>query len=570
MLLAAVVAQAQTGGVRVGTAGPPDASAALDVDATTKGFLPPRLTQAQRDAIAAPAAGLTVFNTSTNQLNVWDGVRWVAYLTDNTPLNATAAPVFFAYTGAPQTYTVPTGVTRLGIDLTGGGGGPRNSSSPNGRGLGGRVQATLAVTPGEVLTIVVGGAGGATSGGYNGGGGGYSGGGGASDVRQGGTALTNRVLVAGGGGGDGNTGAGGCGGPTACAGESTSLGPYNSTGGGGGTATGPGAGGTGSFVGPGQGGSGPTGGAGSYYGGGGGGGYYGGGGGGDFSGGGGGSSYAGPGTSAVVHSQGVQAGNGYVRIYLSGAVAAAPVLDASNFVDVPGDNLGNHTATQNIRLGNNFITNDGRSRGLTISGNGSVVLGSSTTNTATNGSYQLQVTGGATRLAADGAEESLYGLDAVVGYNDLRFSTDDNRNTERLHINGGSTAATAGNVGVGTPSPDARLDVNGYLRVAGANDAPTIGTVPSVAYLKLTATMPTTAGNQVVIDHGLNVSKILGLQVLVDCGNNNHVPPSFTDNSSELYYAYLNGGRVVLRAGASGTSGSVLGRPARIILTYEP
>jgi len=55
------LAQAQTGGVRIGTAGTPDASAALDVVSSTKGALLPRLTSAQRAAIASPATGLIVF-----------------------------------------------------------------------------------------------------------------------------------------------------------------------------------------------------------------------------------------------------------------------------------------------------------------------------------------------------------------------------------------------------------------------------------------------------------------------------------------------------------------------------
>lgn len=49
----------------------PDASAQLDIASTTQGFLPPRMTTTQRDAIATPAAGLMIYNTSTNKLNVF-------------------------------------------------------------------------------------------------------------------------------------------------------------------------------------------------------------------------------------------------------------------------------------------------------------------------------------------------------------------------------------------------------------------------------------------------------------------------------------------------------------------
>lgn len=55
----------------------PDSSSALDVSSTTKGFLPPRMTTAQRDAISSPATGLTIFNLSNNKLNVYNGSSWV-------------------------------------------------------------------------------------------------------------------------------------------------------------------------------------------------------------------------------------------------------------------------------------------------------------------------------------------------------------------------------------------------------------------------------------------------------------------------------------------------------------
>lgn len=43
----------------------PNASAQLDVSSNTKGMLVPRMTQIERDAIATPAQGLILFNTTT-------------------------------------------------------------------------------------------------------------------------------------------------------------------------------------------------------------------------------------------------------------------------------------------------------------------------------------------------------------------------------------------------------------------------------------------------------------------------------------------------------------------------
>lgn len=49
----------------------PNASAQLDVVSTTKGFLPPRMTTTQRNAISSPAEGLVIYNTTTQKLNLY-------------------------------------------------------------------------------------------------------------------------------------------------------------------------------------------------------------------------------------------------------------------------------------------------------------------------------------------------------------------------------------------------------------------------------------------------------------------------------------------------------------------
>lgn len=54
------------------------ATATLAVNSTTQGFLPPRMTGTQRDAITSPETGLMVYNTTTNKLNVYTGAAWEA------------------------------------------------------------------------------------------------------------------------------------------------------------------------------------------------------------------------------------------------------------------------------------------------------------------------------------------------------------------------------------------------------------------------------------------------------------------------------------------------------------
>jgi hypothetical protein len=51
-------------------------SAQLQINSTIRGFLPPRMTTAQINAIASPANGLTVYNTDLNKLCVYELNAW--------------------------------------------------------------------------------------------------------------------------------------------------------------------------------------------------------------------------------------------------------------------------------------------------------------------------------------------------------------------------------------------------------------------------------------------------------------------------------------------------------------
>jgi hypothetical protein len=54
----------------------PNTSSALEISSTTRGFLPPQMTTAQRDAITTPAAGLIIYNTSTSKHQGYNGTTW--------------------------------------------------------------------------------------------------------------------------------------------------------------------------------------------------------------------------------------------------------------------------------------------------------------------------------------------------------------------------------------------------------------------------------------------------------------------------------------------------------------
>ena len=256
----------------------------------------------------------------------------------------TAGSATFNYTGGLQYFTVPAGVTSVTISTFGAQGGSVNISCTSTGGLGANMIGDFAVTPGEILTILVGQQG--LSNGQD------AGGGGGTFVVD---ASNNPLIIAGGGGGASND-INNCGGgankngvnatiTTSGTASGDGVTPGGTAGNGGGANNGSGGGGGGfitdgtagsglannngkSFLNGGAGGTGNNndfggyggGGAGWFTGGngGGGGGYSGGGtnGGQPFSGGGGGGSFN-AGTNQN-NTAGVQTGNGYVEITYSG------------------------------------------------------------------------------------------------------------------------------------------------------------------------------------------------------------------------------------------------------------
>ena len=71
----------------------PDASAVLELKASNKGFLPPRMTAAQKVAIISPKAGLIIYQTNgATGLYIFNGAAWVtsAFTTNSWTLNGNA------------------------------------------------------------------------------------------------------------------------------------------------------------------------------------------------------------------------------------------------------------------------------------------------------------------------------------------------------------------------------------------------------------------------------------------------------------------------------------------------
>jgi hypothetical protein len=71
-----------SGKTAIGTT-PSQASAILEVNSTSQGILPPRMTTAQRNAISAPAQGLQVYDTDLLTTQVFNGTNWQGVIIPN-------------------------------------------------------------------------------------------------------------------------------------------------------------------------------------------------------------------------------------------------------------------------------------------------------------------------------------------------------------------------------------------------------------------------------------------------------------------------------------------------------
>jgi uncharacterized protein (TIGR02145 family) len=75
----------------------PDPSAMLEVKSSDKGFLPPRMTSAQRAALVNPAEGLLIYNTDTDCINLYNGTRWFELCGTVIPIPTPTGNTFTAF-----------------------------------------------------------------------------------------------------------------------------------------------------------------------------------------------------------------------------------------------------------------------------------------------------------------------------------------------------------------------------------------------------------------------------------------------------------------------------------------
>ncbi|MEF3281053.1 MAG: hypothetical protein K6357_08845 [Elusimicrobiota bacterium] len=138
-----------------------------------------------------------------------------------------------------------------------------------------------------------------------------------------------------------------------------------------------------------------------------------------------------------------------IRITGAGEIYASKFIgDGSGLINVPGDNLGNHIATQALNMANKAIDNVSS---MTITGSGVTgtdplfKVADSTMVVLNNGNVGIGTTSPTTKFVVNNGSVTVTGTNANL--------------------------LVAGNVGIGTTSPKAKLDVNGgdvYISGSGS------------------------------------------------------------------------------------------------------
>jgi hypothetical protein len=214
-----------------------------------------------------------------------------------------------------------------------------------------------------------------------------------------------------------------------------------------------------------------------------------------------------------------------------------------NFVDLSTDQTnigGNKTFTGNLTInGNVGIGGAGLGQRLNVSGFGGV---RANVNSDSNAGLGLTLNNQAKWSVATVSPGQFQIFNDAIGQNAIWIDPTNN------------------NVGIGSSSPGAKLEVNGYTKLG--SDA------PSIRMKVLTGTTPSTEGGSVTIPHGLDSTKILSVSVMVNYNSGFWIGPDSNYNSNTRF-SWVFAGVGIGITNNFGASAGILSKPIKILIIYE-
>lgn len=115
-------------------------------------------------------------------------------------------------------------------------------------------------------------------------------------------------------------------------------------------------------------------------------------------------------------------------------------------------------------------------------------------------------------------------------------------------------------------TPILDMQGNGNVKVSGFTTLGNDATAPKIKIIKLTTTNGAT-GATTPIAHGLTQSKILSVSVLINASTGNDIPPRSSYTGFE-YDFYVSPNNIFIK-NVTGNDASIVGRPVRVLVTYE-
>jgi len=154
-----------------------------------------------------------------------------------------------------------------------------------------------------------------------------------------------------------------------------------------------------------------------------------------------------------------------------------------------------------------------------------------------------------------GIQSGLFQMHSYQASDDIAFGYGSSSNfTEQMRIKGN------GNVGIGTSTPSARLDVNGFTKLGEFS--------PAIKTKLITGITATTEGAAAGVATGLDATKILAVNIFVTQGTGFLLPPSFTNSPGYEYQFTVSNGILAL-FNKSANSFAILSKPFTALITYK-
>lgn len=217
------------------------------------------------------------------------------------------------------------------------------------------------------------------------------------------------------------------------------------------------------------------------------------------------------------------------------------------------------TSDRIFQIGNGDVTGNTRKNAMTVLRNGNVGIGQ--LNPIAPLGFNSST---GEKIVFFGDSEPNYGIG--IQANVMQFHTpypvtsmvfgtgSSNSFTEYVRING------IGQVGIGTSTPQAQLEVNGFTKLGSSS--------PKIQIKKLTGTTNSVQGGQSIIAHGLDASKIISITVLVEWSTNSFLHEGYKWSSGYEFNFYTDATSIYIST-ISGNSTNILSKPFKVLITYE-